>query len=129
MYAGVPPGRHHHRDMHFHFAGPWTIAAKLTCLHVNKADILTLHKTFTAKRRRAENEILPDAHGKVAAVAVGKALAVNARTHLADSIFYAVDCGRIEKLVELTASFRLRSLAPIVNTVYEGRRYIQFFVH
>ena len=129
MDAGVPAGGLHHRDVNLNLARARTVAAELPRVHIDEADILFLHKALAAQRGRTENEILADADGEIAAVAVGKAARVNAATHLAHIGLDLADCGRVEELVELLARFRLGTVFPVVGAVDERGIDVKFFVH
>ena len=129
MHAGIPSGGKHHRDMHLDLARTRTIAAELPGVHIHEADILLLHEALAAKRRRTENEVLPHANRKVAAVSVGQAARLDSPAHLAHSLFNFADGGRIKELVELPARLGLWTAPPIVRTIHERRIDIKFLVH
>ena len=127
--TSVPAGGLHHRDMNLNLARARTVAAELTRIHIDKADILFLHKALAAQGRRAKNEILTDANGEITAITVGKAARVNAAAHLAHIGLDLADGGRVEKPVELLARFRLGTVFPVVSAINERWIDIKFFVH
>lgn len=127
--ASIPSGGLHHRDVYLNLARTRTVAAKLARVHIDEADILFFHKALAAQGRRAKNEILSDADGEIAAIAIGEAARVNAATHLAHIGLNLADSGRVEELVELLARFRLGTVFPVVSAVNERGIDIKFFVH
>ena len=129
MDASVPAGGLHHRDVDLNLARARTVAAELTRVHINEANILFFHKALAAQGRRAKNEILSDADGEITAVAVGKAARVNAAAHLAHIGLDLADGGRVEELVELLTRFRLGTVFPVVSAINERWIDIKFFVH
>ncbi len=93
MHAGVYARRLHHGDVDAHLARPRTVTAELPCVHVHEADVLTTHEPLAAEGRCAENQVLANADGDIAAVAVRVALIVDAAPHLADLILDLIDLG------------------------------------
>ena len=127
--ASIPAGGLHHRNVYLNLARTRTVAAKLARVHIDEADILFFHKALAAQGRRAKNEILSDADGEIAAIAIGEAARVNAATHLAHIGLNLADSGRVEKLVELLARFRLGTVLPVISAINERGIDIKFFVH
>ena len=129
VHASVHAGRLHHRDMDLHLARARTVAAELAGRHVDKADVLALHEALAAESRRAEDKILADADGEVAAVAVGISLVVDAPAHFADLVLDLVDRGGVEEFVEFLASLGLGAVLPIVGTFDKRGIDVEFLVH
>ena len=129
MNASAHSARLHHRDVDFNLARAGATAAKLTGLHIHKADILFFHETLAAQRRSAKHEILANAHGDIAAVTVGVATSVDATTHFANLAFNRTDRGGNEELVEFLASLGLRTVLPVVSAIDKRRIDVEFFVH
>ena len=102
--------------MDLHLACARTVAAELAGRHVDETDVLALHKALAAESRRAEDKILADADGKIASIAVGVSLVVDAPAHFADLVLDLVDRGGVEEFVEFLAGLGLWAVLPVVGT-------------
>jgi len=109
------------RDVDAGLAGAHAGAGELFAVEVHEAHVLGLHEALADQRGRAEGEVVADADGDVAAVAVGVLTLPEAAAHLADPFLQDVDRGRVEEFLDLGGRLRVGTGRPAELVIGDRR--------
>ena len=112
MHAGLGLGLAlHDGEVRLGLAGALARARELVAVEIDETHLLGRHEAFRDERRRAQHEIVADAHGDVAAVAVDVVLGPDAAADVADPLLERLDGGRIEEPLDLGGRLRIAARA------------------
>ena len=97
-------------------------AGELVGVEIDQAHVRGRHEALADERGRAEGEIVADADGDVAAVAVGVVALPEPAAHIADALLDHLDGGRIEKAFDLGGRLRVGAGRPLELVVGNAGR-------
>jgi hypothetical protein len=95
-------------------------AGELVAVEVDEAHVLGRHETLADERGRAEREVVADADGDVAAVAVGVVALPEAAAHVADAELQILHRLGVEEALDVGRRFRVGAGLPPEFVVGNG---------
>lgn len=92
-------------------------ACELRAFHIHEAHLFKCHETFTNKSWRAKHEVVADADGEVAAIAIGVFAGPHALADIDHALLDLDDRGRVEEGGDFRWSFRVFARSPVIFVV------------
>ena len=110
----------HDREVRHGFAGTLAGTGELFAIHVDERHVGGLHETLGDERRGGKDQVVADADGDVATVAVSVGLGVEAAADVAHALLEHHDGGRIEEGLDLRRGLRIGAGRPLVLHVRDA---------
>ena len=111
----------HDGEVRHALGGALVFAGELHALHVHEAHLLERHEAFGNESRSAEHEVVADADGEVAAIAVGIFAGPHALADVHHPLLELDDGRRVEERVDLRRGLRVLAGSPMKFVVGKDR--------
>ena len=109
----------HDAKMSIDLGSTGTRTGYLIAVEIDHADVVGSHEALGDERRGAEHEVVANANGNIAAVAVDVALVPNALTDVADALLELLDFGGVEEALQLGGGLGVATGLPVELLVGE----------